>query len=66
MRNVHWLQALAAATNIVGSAPISSSDAKSTAYETDMVDPLVASGRLTFRPDATEEKSRSAKKSVGW
>ena len=31
MRNVHWLQALAAATSMVSLAPSSSSAAKSTA-----------------------------------
>ena len=38
MRNVHWLHALAAATIIVSFGPSSSSDAKSTAYETDIVE----------------------------
>ena len=48
MRNVHWLNALAAATSIVSFGPSSSSEAKSTAYETDIVEPPDASGRLTF------------------
>ena len=39
MRNVHWLYALAAATSIVSFGPSSSSDAKSTAYDTDIVEP---------------------------
>ena len=62
---MHWLQALVAATNIVGSAPSSSSDAKSTAYDTDIVEPLLVSGRLTFSADATEEHSSSARNSTG-
>ena len=41
----HWLNALPAATSIVSCGPSSSSDAKSTAYDTDIVDPLVVSGR---------------------
>ena len=65
VRNVHWLQALAAATSIVSSAPSSSSAAKSTAYDTDIVEPLVASGRLTFSADAMDEKSSSARKRPG-
>ena len=48
VRNVHWLHALAAATIIVSFAPSSRSAAKSTAHDTDIVEPLVASGRLTF------------------
>ena len=60
VRNVHWAHALVAATNIVASAPSSSSEAKSTAYDTDMVEPLVVSGRLTLKADASDERSRSA------
>ncbi len=61
VRNVHWLHALTAATIIVWSAPSSSSAAKSTAYETDIVDPLEASGRLTFSAEASDEQpSRNA------
>ena len=41
----HWLNALPAATSIVLCGPSSRSDAKSTAYETDIVEPLVVSGR---------------------
>src|SRR4051812_27544922 len=65
VRKVHCDQALVAATNIVGFAPSSSSEAKSTAYDTDIVDPLVVSGRLTFSADATEEKSSSARNRTG-
>src|SRR5438046_2789327 len=65
VRNVHWLQALAAATIIVWSAPSSSSAAKSTAYDTDIVDPLDASGRLTLSAEASDEKSRSAMNRIG-
>src|SRR5580704_12200894 len=46
---------------MVWSAPSSSSAAKSTAYDTDIVDPLEASGRLTFSADASDEQaSRNA------
>src|SRR5687768_277047 len=55
--NVHWLQALMAATSIVSFAPSSMSDAKSTAYDTDIVEPPETSGRLTFKADASEEQS---------
>src|SRR2546425_9964277 len=56
VRMVHWLQALTAATIIVSLAPRSRSAAKSTAYDTDIVDPLVASGSLTFRAEASDEQ----------
>src|ERR1700691_2646267 len=46
VRNVHWLQALVGAT--------------STAYDTDIVEPLVTSGRLTFSAEAIDENSSSA------
>src|SRR5262245_28289834 len=65
MRNVHWLHALAIATSIVSFGPRSRSDAKSTAYETDIVDPLRASGRLTLKTEVSEERNRSARKSHG-
>ena len=65
IRKVHWLHALAAATSIVASAPSSSSDAKSTAYETDIEEPLLVSGRLTFSAEASEENSSSATNSAG-
>ena len=42
----HWLNALPAATSIVSCGPSSSSDAKSTAYDTDIVEPLVVSGSV--------------------
>ena len=64
--NVHWLHALAAATIIVSFAPSSSSAAKSTAYDTDIVEPLVASGRLTLSAEARDEKQRSAVNSTGF
>src|SRR5262245_37369464 len=56
VRIVHWLHALTAATIMVSFAPRSNSAAKSTAYDTDIVDPLVASGSLTFRADASDEQ----------
>src|ERR1700754_3626620 len=65
VRNVHWLKALAAATSIVSSAPSSSSAAKSTAYDTDIVEPLLASGRLTLKAEASDDRTRSAAKSPG-
>src|ERR1700730_13652336 len=64
VRNVHWLQALVPATNIVASAPSSSSAAKSTAYDTDMVEPLEVSGRVTFNADASEETTSRTPKRV--
>ena len=65
MRNVHWLQALAAATTIVWSAPRRRSAAKSTAYDTDIVEPLVVSGRLTLNADASDEQTSRPMKSEG-
>src|SRR6478672_7906273 len=65
IRNVHWLHALTPATSIVSSAPSIRSAAKSTAYDTDIDDPLFVRGRLTFSADASEEKRRSARKSAG-
>ena len=59
VRNVHCAQALAAATIIVSFAPSRSSAAKSTAHDTDIVEPLVASGRLTFSADASDEHPSS-------
>src|SRR6185312_1092020 len=56
---------LAAATNIVASAPIISSAAKSTAYDTDIVEPLLASGRLTFSAEAIDEQSSRVRNSSG-
>src|SRR5437763_5313561 len=63
---VHWLQALVPATSMVSFAPSNSNAAKSTAYETDMVDPPEASGRLTFSADASEEQSSRPMKMPGW
>src|SRR5882762_9249215 len=66
VRNVHCAHALAAATIMVSFAPSRSSAAKSTAYDTDIVEPLVASGRLTFNADASDEHPRSAANSTGF
>src|SRR6185295_3159529 len=66
VRNVHWLYALAAATIIVSLAPRSSRAAKSTAYDTDIVDPLLASGRLTLSAEASDEKQSKAVNSSGF
>src|SRR5215218_4684979 len=65
IRNVHWLKALAAATSIVSFGPSSSSDAKSTAYDTDMVDERRASGRFTLNTEVIEESSSSTRNSNG-
>src|SRR6266545_3724322 len=65
MRKVHWLKALAAATSIVSFGPSRSSDAKSTAYDTDIVDERRASGRLTLKTDVTDDSSSRPKKSHG-
>ena len=65
IRNVHWLKALAAATSIVSFGPSSSSDAKSTAYETDIVDDRRASGRFTLKTDVIDESRSSARNRTG-
>src|SRR5690349_23728459 len=65
VRNEHWLHALAAATSIVSSAPSRSSAAKSTVYDTDIVEPWPASGRLTLNAEASDESSSSAANSGG-
>src|SRR3954470_18957890 len=57
---LHWLKALPAATSIVSCGPSSSSDAKSTAYDTDIVDPLVVSGRWTFNAAVADDSTSSA------
>src|SRR5262245_36375328 len=58
VRNVHWLHALVAATSIVALAPSRSSEAKSTAYDTDIVEPLVVSGSVTLSADASDDRRR--------
>src|SRR2546423_83225 len=65
MRNVHWLHALTAATIIVSFGPSSRRDAKSTAYETDIVEPLRASGSVTLKTDVTDDSVRSSRNSHG-
>src|SRR5262245_15992480 len=65
MRNVHWLNALAAATTIVSFGPSSSSAAKSTAYDTDIVDDRRASGRFTLKTEVIDERKSSARKRSG-
>src|SRR5688500_5258666 len=59
IRNVHWLHALMAPTIIVCAGPSRINERKSTAYDTDIVDPLRASGRFTLNADVIEE-SRSS------
>src|SRR6185295_9056239 len=61
VRKVHCAHALAAATIIVSFAPSRSRAAKSTAYDTDIVEPLVASGRLTFSAEASDEHPSSTR-----
>src|ERR671913_197603 len=65
IRNVHWLNALAAATTIVSFGPSISREAKSTAYETDIVDDRRASGRLTLKTEVIDESSSSARNNHG-
>src|SRR5437762_10514420 len=65
IRNVHWLHALTAATIIVSFGPSSRSEAKSTEYETDMVEPLRASGSLTLNTDASEDRTTRSRNSQG-
>ena len=65
MRNEHWLHALTAATTIVSFGPRSRSDAKSTAYDTDIVEPLRASGRLTLKTEVTDDRVSRSRKSQG-
>src|SRR5438309_4446718 len=66
VRIVHCAHALTAATIIVSFAPSSSSAAKSTAYDTDIVDPLVASGSLTFRAEASDEQASRIENNSGF
>ena len=65
VRNVHWLHALMAPTIIVCAGPSRINDRKSTAYETDIVDPLRDSGRFTLRAEVIEERSSSVANHVG-
>src|SRR5690349_6649825 len=63
MRNVHWLHALVTATSMVSFGPSSSNAAKSTAYDTDIVEPLLASGKLTLNAEVMADVSRRSAKS---
>src|SRR5687768_3541556 len=65
MRNVHWLHALAVATIIVSFGPSSSSDAKSTAYETDIVESLRASGSFTLKTEVTDDSVNNRRNNPG-
>src|SRR5688572_28913353 len=65
VRNVHWLHALTAATSIVSFGPSSSSDAKSTAYDTDIVDPERASGSVTLKTEVTDDSVSSTRNGTG-
>src|SRR5215510_4010372 len=66
IRNVHWLNALAAATTIVSFGPSNRRAAKSTAYETDIVDDRRASGRFTLKTEVTDDRKSSVRKSSGF
>jgi hypothetical protein len=50
---------------MVACGPSSRRAAKSTAYDTDIVDPLLERGRLTLNAEVTAESSRRARKSAG-
>src|SRR5688500_10177744 len=63
--NVHWLQALVTATSMVSCGPSRRSAAKSTAYDTDIVDPLLESGRLTLNAEVAADSSRRMANRVG-
>ena len=65
IRNVHWLHALVAPTIIVWLGPRMISDRKSTAYDTDMVEPLRASGRFTLKADVIDDTSSSVTNHAG-
>src|SRR5260221_196667 len=65
IRNVHWLHALMAPTIIVWLGPSTMSDRKSTAYETDIVDPLRASGRFTLNAEVIEDSRSRATNQPG-
>src|SRR5258706_15590938 len=65
IRNVHWLHALVAPTIIVWLGPSTISDRKSTAYDTDIVDPLRANGRFTLKADVIDDSSSSATNHAG-
>jgi hypothetical protein len=65
MRNVHWLHALVTATIIVSFGPSVISAAKSTAYDTESVEPLLAKGRLTLKAEVTADRTRRVRKRNG-
>src|SRR4029434_9537113 len=65
VRNVHCAHVLTAATSIVSFAPSSSNAAKSTAYDTDIVELLLASGSVTLSADARDEQTSSAMETRG-
>src|SRR5689334_7526190 len=61
----HWQYALATATTIVACGPSSSSAAKSTAYDTDIVEPLVVIGSVTLSAAEADAMATSATNSTG-
>ena len=64
--NVHWLHALATATIIVSFGPNMMRARKSTAYETDIVEPLLESGRLTLNAELMTDSVKRIAKRRGW
>jgi hypothetical protein len=42
------------------------SDVKSIAYETDIVEPPLASGRLTLNAEVSDDKTSRLRNSTGW
>src|SRR5262245_65974009 len=65
VRNVHCAQALIAPTIIACDGPSRMSERKSTAYETDIVEPLRARGRFTLNAEVIDESKRSVTNHAG-
>ncbi len=65
VRNVHCAHALIAPTIIVCAGPSRMRERKSTAYETDMVEPLRARGRFTLNAEVIDESNRSVTNHAG-
>jgi hypothetical protein len=61
----HWLSALVAAMIIVACGPTRRSDAKSTAYDTDIVELLVRSGSWTLSVAVADDRIRSTANRIG-
>src|SRR6187402_2224239 len=65
VRNVDCAQALIAPTIIVCAGPSRMRERKSTAYETDMVEPLRARGRFTLNAEVIDDSSSSVTNHAG-